>query len=68
MRQERINLWQDGEYKYGSAFGFQPNLRSYLHEDGEERPCVLVIPGGGYRAVSPTEGEIVAKWFYDHGY
>lgn len=68
MRQERINLWQDGEYKYAAAFGFQPNLRFYLHEDAEERPCVLVIPGGGYRMVSPTEGEIVAKWFFDRGY
>ena len=68
MRQERINLWQDGEYKYTLAFGFQPNIRSYLHEDAEERPCVLVIPGGGYRMVSPTEGEIVAKWFFEQGY
>ena len=68
MRQERINIWQDGEYKYSAAFGFEPNIRSYLHEDAEERPCVLVIPGGGYRMVSPTEGEIVAKWFFERGY
>ncbi len=68
MRQERINVWNEGEYRYGSAFGFQPNLRTYLHEDGAARPCVLVIPGGGYRMVSPTEGEIVAKCFYDKGY
>lgn len=68
MRQDRINIWQDGEYRYAAAFGFQPNIRSYLHEDAEERPCVLVIPGGGYRMVSPTEGEIVAKWFFERGY
>lgn len=29
---------------------------------------MLVIPGGGYRMVSPTEGEIVAKCFYHMGY
>lgn len=68
MRHERINLWQEGEYTYQAAFGFQPNLRTYLHEEAEPRPCVLVIPGGGYRFVSPTEGEIVAKCFYDKGY
>lgn len=68
MRHERINIWNRDEYRYTPAFGFQPNLRTYLHEDGAARPCVLVIPGGGYRMVSPTEGEIVAKWFYDHGY
>ena len=68
MRHERIDVWENSEYSYPAAFGFQPNLRTYLHEDGEDRPCVLVIPGGGYRMVAPSEGEIVAKWFYDHGY
>ena len=68
MRHDRINIWENGEYDYSAAFGFQPNLRTYLHEDGTARPCVLVIPGGGYRMVSPTEGEIVAKCFYNKGY
>lgn len=67
MLHERINIWEEGEYTYPAAFGFQPNLRTYLHEDAETRPCVLVIPGGGYRMVSPTEGEIVAKRFYEKG-
>lgn len=68
MKHERINIWNAGEYSYPAAFGFQPNLRTYLYEDAAVRPCVLVIPGGGYRMVSPTEGEIVAKCFYDKGY
>ncbi len=68
MRHERIDLWDKAEYNYSAAFGFMPNLRTYLHEDGEARPCMLVIPGGGYRFVSPSEGEIVAKWFYEKGY
>ena len=68
MRHERIDVWGDDEYRYPASFGFRPNLRTYLHEDGEARPCVLVIPGGGYRMVVPSEGEIVAKWFYNHGY
>ena len=68
MRHERINIWQEEEYNYSAAFGFRPNLRTYLHEDGEARPCVLVIPGGGYRMAAPPEGEIVAKEFYNKGY
>jgi len=68
MQCERINIWEEGEYGYPAAFGFQPNLRTYLHEDPQTRPCVLVIPGGGYRMVSPTEGEIVAKCFSSKGY
>ena len=27
-----------------------------------------IIPGGGYTVVSPSEGEIVAKKFYEMGY
>lgn len=68
MRFERINIWEENEYRYSAAFGFQPNLRTYLHEDADVKPCVLVIPGGGYRMVVPSEGEIIAKCFNDKGY
>lgn len=69
MLKKRYDLWEAGEYTYSMSFGFQPNLVSYLHEDTEKsRSCVIVVPGGGYRVVSPSEGEIVAKKFYDKGY
>ena len=69
METKRYNIWEEGEYSYPMACGFVPNLMSYLHEDREEtRACVLVVPGGGYAVVSPTEGEIVAKRFYEKGY
>lgn len=69
MIKKRYDLWEDGEYTYPMSFGFQPNLVSYLHEDTEKlRPCMIVAPGGGYRIVSPSEGEIVAKKFYEKGY
>ena len=67
--ENKILLWETGEYNYKGAFGFVPNLHSYLHEEQDtKRPCMLVAPGGGYRMVSPTEGEIVAKCFYEMGY
>ena len=68
MISERYDLWETGEYDYPVAFGFIPNLVGYLHEDTEKRPCILVVPGGGYCVVSPTEGEIVALEFYKKGY
>lgn len=69
MIQKRYDLWQENEYTYRMAFGFKPNLMGYLHEeDSSTRPCIVVVPGGGYRVVSPTEGEIVAKEFYRRGY
>jgi len=64
----RINIWNDGEYTYPLAFDFKPNLRSYLIDDGNIHPCMLVLPGGGYAVVVPPEGELVAKRFNELGY
>ena len=68
MLQNRIDIWNQGEYNYPAAFGFVPNLMTYIHDDGSEYPGMLIIPGGGYEFVSAREGELVAKEFYDRGY
>lgn len=65
---DKINLWEQEEYQYPFFCGFIPNMRLYIHEDDIVRPCILIAPGGGYCVVSPSEGEIVAKKFYDMGY
>ncbi len=65
---ETITLWSSEEYQYPAVCGFIPKLTMYLHKDGVARPCMLVVPGGGYAVVSPSEGEIVAKRFYEMGY
>ena len=64
----KITLWNESEYNYAAACGFIPNMRLYFHEDEKVRPCILIAPGGGYSVVSPSEGEIVAKKFYEMGY
>ena len=63
----RRNIWEDGEYDYPAAYGFTPNLFAYLHTDDEKRDCMLVVPGGGYCMLTPHEGELAAKEFYDRG-
>ncbi len=68
MKRETIRLWEKKEYTYPMAYGFIPKLDAYLHEDRKKRPGMIVVPGGGYRMVSPTEGEPVALKFYDQGY
>lgn len=65
---DKITLWDQEEYSYEASFGFIPSMRLYIHEDDIVRPCILIAPGGGYCVVSPSEGEIVAKKFYDMGY
>lgn len=68
MKKQTINLWNKEDYSYPCAGEFLPNITAYLHEDEEVRPAMIVVPGGGYAFVSPTEGEIVAKRFYEAGY
>lgn len=68
MIQKKILLWEKEEYQYPAGFGFIPFLMSYIHEDTQkDRACVIVVPGGGYRVVSPSESELVAKKFYEMG-
>ena len=69
METRKEVLWKEGEYTYPLSFGFMPNIRAYLHEEGNElRPCVVMVPGGGYSMCAPAEGEPVAKRFYEMGF
>ncbi len=73
MKKYQIRIWKPEEYSYPLAFGFIPSLTFYLHEDSPEqgtsgRPFILIVPGGAYCLVSPSEGEIVAKTFYEKGW
>ena len=65
---EKIDIWQKGEYTYPLAFDFTPNLRAYLIDDDTVRPCMMVLPGGGYAVAVPPEGELVATRFNELGY
>lgn len=68
MENTRHNIWKDGEYNYKAAYGFTPNIRSYLHKDSKKRDAFLVIPGGGYCMCVPSEAEHIAREFYFRGY
>ncbi len=68
MIKETYPVWKAGEYQYPGAFGFVPDIHAYIHDDSDLRPGIVIIPGGGYRMVSPTEGEIVAQRFFDAGF
>lgn len=56
------------EYSYESEERDIPYVISYMHEDGQIRPAMIVVPGGAYRQVSSSEGDIVARTFYRAGY
>ena len=62
-----VNVWDDDEYHYAAAYGFMPKLHAYLHEDGQKRPFMLVVPGGGYCMVCNPEGETVGEAFFEMG-
>jgi len=61
-------IWEPGEYNYAAAYGFEPNIHGYLHdEDASARDGIIIVPGGGYCMCVPAEAEIVAKTFYERG-
>lgn len=68
MKTERIDLYGEGEYTYPVKGSFRPFVMAYRHEDKASHRPLIVVPGGAYRIVSPTEGEIVAKAFYEDGF
>ena len=69
MKKFNEKIWKPEEYTYEAAYGFVPNIMAYLHEDdpATERPCMLILPGGGYCMVVPPEGEVTALEFYERG-
>lgn len=61
-------IWEPGEYNYAAAYGFEPNIHGYLHdEDTAARDGIIIVPGGGYCMCVPAEAGIVAKTFYERG-
>ena len=66
---EKILLWDEGEYDASRFWGFVPSVHTYIHKEcREKRPCILVVPGGGYSTVSPTEAGIVAEAYFEKGF
>lgn len=66
MINKTINIWKKEEYSYEGAYGFEPNLHAYVHEEAsDDRATIIVVPGGAYRYCSNSEGENVALAFYE---
>jgi acetyl esterase/lipase len=56
MISETINFTSDGRVK----------LQTYIHPSAPKPlPAIIVLPGGAYGFISETEGEPVAKYFFD---
>lgn len=68
MRKEKVILWETGEYSREHAGGYVPFFMAKLHEGGQPRPAMVVLPGGGFVLLSPSEAEYIANRFYDLGY
>jgi hypothetical protein len=46
---KRTAIWKREEYSYESEERDIPYVISYMHEDGQIRPAMIVVPGGAYR-------------------
>lgn len=67
MKNFTEKIWAEGEYTYAAAYGFVPKITAYLHDDDTIRPCLIVVPGGGYCMVVDVEADPVAREFYERG-
>ena len=62
-----LKLWEN-EIPYYTENAETPNLMTtYLLETDKPLPCVVVFPGGGYRARAPHEGGPFAEYFNSQG-
>jgi acetyl esterase/lipase len=63
----RLLLWPDGApYATGNEEKDCPHITPYLIPDGPLSPCLIICPGGGYRAISDN-GEETASWLNEIG-
>jgi acetyl esterase/lipase len=46
----------------GDAAADKPALVPWIHPQGGVRPCLMILPGGGYGMVSPREAAPIARW------
>ena len=64
----QIKLW-DGDIPFLNADADTPNyMTAYLIDTDEKRPCIVIYPGGAYRARAYHEGEPVARFFNSRGF
>lgn len=63
-----IKLYSADEYNFPTQTDFIPFLKCFLHEDNRKHPAMIIVPGGAYRLVSASEGELPALKFYKHDF
>lgn len=63
MKTERFNLWQ----KTPGMCEEVPTLTAYIPESKTSDGAVVIMPGGGYCARAPHEGEGYAKFIAENG-
>lgn len=68
MIRQKFVLWSKDEYYYAPAGEFIPFIMATTHDDGEKHPAMIVVPGGAYSILQPTEAEGQARGFYERGY
>jgi acetyl esterase/lipase len=62
-----VKLWSNRELETEGANVGCPSLTLYPLEGAGPHPAIIVVPGGGYMARAPHEGEPVARWLNSIG-
>lgn len=62
-----LKLWGDTIPYYLEGVETPNVMKTYLVDTDKPLPCVIVFPGGGYRARAPHEGAPFAEYFQSQG-
>ncbi|SFL35528.1 Acetyl esterase/lipase [Paenibacillus sp. 1_12] len=63
-----ILLWPNGApFAKGTEPEDCPAITPYLLQSDQPSPCMIICPGGGYRALSEQDGEPTARWLNQLG-
>lgn len=63
-----IRLWNHEIPAYSTHAETPNNMTLYLTNEEANRPCVVILPGGGYNGRAYHEGEPIAQFFQSKGY
>ena len=68
MIQKTDLLWDEGENTYDNGKYQLQYVDSFIHENAQRRPGILIVPGGAYTHLSGNESGNVAQRFFELGY
>lgn len=63
-----VKLWNEKIPHYDPEADTPDQMKLFLLDANEKLPCIVVLPGGGYRGRAKHEGDPIAEFFNSQGF